>query len=119
MKKQAKQGKLIVGFYKDHGKTKPITKSAVDLKRKKFVEGSHEFKPVTVITHVRSLSEALEDLLAEIHLREDHLAVLREQQTALQAEGKVSAQVDAEIQRTSAQVRIVKDRVRGLRSQHS
>jgi hypothetical protein len=119
MKKQAKQGKSVVGFYKDRdGKTKPITKSAAELNRKKFIEGGHEFKPVTVVTHVRSLSQALEDLLAEVHLAEDHLAVLREQQTQLQAEGKVSAQVDAEIQKTSAQIRLLKNRIRGLHAQH-
>ena len=116
MKRQKQQPKgQVVGFYKDHGKTKPITKSVVELNRKKIVENAREFKPVTVVTRVRDTSQVLEDLSAQFHLAEDHLAVLKEQQTELQAEGKVSAQVDAEIQKTGAQIRLLKNRIRGLR----
>jgi len=37
----------VVGFYKDHGKTKPITKSVAQLKRKKVVAGGRKFGGVT------------------------------------------------------------------------
>jgi hypothetical protein len=33
----------VVGFYKDNGKTKPITKSVAQLNRKKIVRGSKQF----------------------------------------------------------------------------
>lgn len=116
VKKQTKQPKPVVDFYRDsHGETRPITKSTAELNRKKVVKGSHRFKGVGVVTYVRSIPKALENLLAEVHLPEDHLAVLREQQTQLQAEGKVSAQVNAEIQKTGAQIRLLKNRIRGLR----
>jgi len=36
-------GRQVVGFYKEHGKTKPITKSVAQLKQKKIVRGSKQF----------------------------------------------------------------------------
>jgi hypothetical protein len=36
----------VVGFYKDHGKTKPITKSVAELNRKRFVKSGKQFKNV-------------------------------------------------------------------------
>jgi hypothetical protein len=36
----------VVGFYKDHGKTKPITKSVAQLKRKKVVKTGRQFRAV-------------------------------------------------------------------------
>jgi hypothetical protein len=59
MKRQAKQAKPVVGFYRDRdGKTKPITKSAADLNRKKLIENGHGFKGVGVVARVRNLPQA-------------------------------------------------------------
>jgi hypothetical protein len=43
-RKRSRKGKgQVVGFYKDHGKTKPITKSAAQVQRKKVVAGGRKF----------------------------------------------------------------------------
>lgn len=44
-RKGSHKGK-VVGFYKDHGKTKPITKSVAQLNRQKVVKGGKQFKGV-------------------------------------------------------------------------
>lgn len=114
-KQRTKQAKPVLGFYRDRdGETKPITKSVTELNRKKVIKNAHGFKGVNVVTKVRERPQVLEDLLGEFHLTEDHLERLREQQTQLQAEGKESAQLDAEITKTSAQLRLLKAKIKAL-----
>jgi hypothetical protein len=45
-RKRGKSKGTVVGFYKDHGKTKPITKSTAQLKRKKVVSKSKTFSGI-------------------------------------------------------------------------
>jgi hypothetical protein len=106
--------RVVVGFYRDHGKTKPITKSVAQLERKKVVKDSRKFKGVT--TRVRNLSQALEDLMGELGLAQDHLLLTQQQQKEVAEQGKQSPVVDAEIQKTSAQIRLLKNKIRELRS---
>ena len=73
MKRQGKPNGQVVGFYKDHGKTKPITKSVAQLNRKKVVKGPHRFKGV--VARVRDVSQELEDAMLELHLAQNHLTV--------------------------------------------
>jgi hypothetical protein len=40
------KGRTVLGFYKDHGKTKPITKSTGQLKRKKVVKNPRRMNAV-------------------------------------------------------------------------
>ncbi|MGA2309425.1 MAG: hypothetical protein ABSG57_07755 [Candidatus Bathyarchaeia archaeon] len=111
---KAKSGQ-VVGFYRDRdGTTKPITKSAAQLNRKKVVENAHDFKSVGVVGRVRDSSQVLEDLIAKFHSAEDRLAALKEQQTELQAKGKQSPQIDAEIQKEDAQIKLLKNKIHGL-----
>jgi hypothetical protein len=116
MKKQGKSKGQVVGFYKDRGKTKPITKSVAQLNREKFVERAHRFKSVGVVARVRDTSQALEDLMGELSLAQDHLAVLNEQQKHLLAESKQSPVLDREIEKTKEQMALLRARIRGLGS---
>lgn len=45
-RKKPKSKGHVIGFYKDHGKTKPITKSDAQLKQKKVVKSGRQFKGV-------------------------------------------------------------------------
>lgn len=122
--KQAKQSRgHVVGFYNDHGKTKPITKSEAELNRKKLVQNPREFKGVSarakgvgVAPAVRDLSQKLEDLTMEYHLAEDHVNLLREEQVKLEAEGKQSSELTAEIGKSTARLKLLRDKIAGLRS---
>ena len=118
MKRQAKQPKgQVVGFYKDRdGKTKPITKSAADLNRKKLIENGHGFKGVGVVGRVRDVSQQLEDLMAELNLAQDHQVVIQQQQKELAEQGKVSPVLNKEVEKTNEQIRLLKNKIRGLRA---
>lgn len=111
MKRQGKPKGQVVGFYKDHGKTKPITKSVAELNRTKFVKGSHRFKGV--VTRVRGTSQALEDLMGELHLTQDHLLLLNQQQKQLAEQNKESPLLEKEVERTKERLALLKDRIRG------
>jgi len=110
MKRQGKPKGQVVGFYTDHGKTKPITKSVAELNRKKLVKGSHRFKGV--VTRVRDTSQALEDLVGELHLTQDHLLLLTEQQKQLAIENKENPLLDKEMERTKERAAQLKNRIR-------
>jgi hypothetical protein len=113
MKRQAKQAKPVVGFYKDRGKTKPITKSVAELNRKKIIQGSQRFKGVGVVPRLRDVGQQLEDLLGELHLTQDHLLLLSERQKELVEQGKISL-LDKEIEKTNGQIATLKNRIRIL-----
>jgi hypothetical protein len=113
LKKQAKQGKPIVGFYRDKdGKTKPITKSVAELSRKTLVKDSHKFKGV--VARVRDVSQKLEDLMEELDLPQNHLLLLTEQQKQLAAQNKESPLLDKEMQKTKEKAALLKNQVRML-----
>jgi hypothetical protein len=112
MKRQKQAPKPVVGFYKDHGKTKPITKSIAQLERKKVVKGPHKFKGV--VARVRDTSQVLEDLMGELGLAQDHLLLLTEQQKQLAEENKQSPVLDKEIEKTREQIARARARIRAL-----
>ena len=65
--------RIAVGFYEDKGKTRPVTKSAEDLRRKKLVQKPREFKGVgprgekrTFIIHGRKYSVTKSQLVSEL-----------------------------------------------------
>jgi DNA polymerase (family 10) len=52
-----KRSRSVVGFYKERGKTKPITKSAAQLRQKKVVAKSRRFKSVSPSNEVVRLAK--------------------------------------------------------------
>jgi hypothetical protein len=112
---QLNRRKPIVGFYRDKdGKTKPITKSVAELNRKKFVEGAHGFKGVGVVTRVRDTSQVLEDLMGKLNLAQDHLLLLNEQRKQLAEQNKESPLLDKEMQKTKEKAALLKNQIRML-----
>jgi hypothetical protein len=51
----------VVGFYKEHGKTKPITKSMAQLKQKKMVKSGKQFKGVAPKVREQLLNQAAQN----------------------------------------------------------
>jgi len=78
---RGKVAQTVVGFFRDKGKTRPVTKSIGELKRKKVVENSHRFQKVKPAG--ADISQRLEDLLDQLNENQNSLDVLNEQrQTA-------------------------------------
>lgn len=89
-----KQKRSVLGFYRDKGKTKPITKSAAELNRKKFIQpnGSRwtltykrtrqlkdlsrhfleKYKPKCYFCHQPLLPKDLPDNITEHHINGNH-----------------------------------------------
>ena len=80
----------------------------------KVVKGPHRFKGVVV--RVRDTPQALEDLLAELDLRQNHLLLLNEQRKQLAEQNKENPLLDKEMQKTKEKAALLKNQIRGLGS---
>lgn len=87
---------VIVGFYKDHGKTKPITKSNAQLNQRKNIVGSHKFRDVGPKIDV--ITQRLESLLEKLSMLENQKQDLLMQKQLLGKAGKGTAAVDLDRQ---------------------
>jgi len=83
---------VVVGFYKDHGKTKPITKSNVQLNQRKNIVGPHKFRDVGP-----KITQRLENLLEKLFMLENQKQDLLTQKQVLEKAGKDSGAVDRQI----------------------
>jgi hypothetical protein len=92
---------VVVGFYKDHGKTKPITKSNAQLNQRKNIVGSHKFRDVGPKIDV---TQRLENLLEKLSMLENQKQDLLTQKQVLEKAGKVTGAVDRQI---AAQERVI------------
>ncbi len=105
----------VVGFYKDHGKTKPITKPLVQLKRRKVVEDVHEFRGITPKEEKRpSIVQRLEDISEDLAMVQNNLQLLAEQRRQLLEEGSDMSAIDRQIGEGKKQVAILTERLRRL-----
>jgi hypothetical protein len=78
---------VVVGFYKDHGTTKPITKSNAQLNRRKNIVGPHKFRDVGPKIDV---TQRLENLLEKLSMLESQKQNLLTQKQVLEKAGKVT-----------------------------
>jgi hypothetical protein len=90
----AKRG-VVVGFYKEHGKTKPITKSNAQLNQRKNIVGARKFGGVEPRKSRKDVSQQLEELLEKLSMLENQKQDLLMQRRLL--EGKDSGAVDRQI----------------------
>jgi hypothetical protein len=115
----------VVGFYKDHGKTKPITKPVAMLNREKIVTSPKKFRGVNpqqaaaekpAVAQVRDVSQELEDVLGELVMLRNNVLVFEEQRKQLLDQGSETVPIDLEIERTKQRAALLKDRIRKLGS---
>lgn len=95
---------VVVGFYKDHGKTKPITKSNAQLNRRKNIVGARKFGGVEPGKSRKDVSQQLENLLEKLSMLENQKQDLLTQTQLLEKAGKDTAAVD---RRIAAQERVI------------
>jgi hypothetical protein len=88
------KGDVLVGFYKEHGKTKPITKSIVQLNRRKNIVGSHKFRDVGPKVDV---TQRLENLLEKLSMLENQKQDLLIQKQMFEKAGKNTGAVDHQL----------------------
>lgn len=121
--KKRQAAKHVVGFYKDKaGETHPITKSTLELNKKKVVQDPKQFSgviPATkkpAVARVRDTAQELEDLLGELNMLRNNVLVFEEQRKQLLDRGSETMSIDREIARTKQRVALVKVRIRRLGS---
>lgn len=105
---------VVVGFYKEHGKTKPITKSVAQLNRKKVVESPHGFHVVVPESKRASISERLERTMEDLTCVSNNVELLREQRQELLAHGSSTDSVDRQIALAERQLAMLKNNLRHL-----
>jgi hypothetical protein len=88
---------VVVGFYKDHGKTKPITKSNAQLNRRKNIVGARKFDNVEPGKSRKDVSQQLENFLERLSILEDQKQNLLMQKQLFEKAGKDSGAVDRQI----------------------
>ena len=112
----------VVGFYKDHGKTKPITKPVAMLNREKIVRSPRKFRGVNpqqaaekpAVAQMRGVSQELEDILGELDMLRNCMLVLNEQKKRLMEHGSETMPIDREIERTKQRAALLKIRISKL-----
>jgi hypothetical protein len=112
----------VVGFYKDHGKTHPITKSVQELNRKRVVQNPKQFSGVIpqaakpAVAQARDVAQELEDALGDLALLRNRRLVTEDQRKTLLEQGEETTSIDGQIMRTKQQEVLVKDRIKKLGS---
>lgn len=121
--KKRQAGKHVVGFFKDKaGETHPITKSTVELNRKKVVQNPKQFSGVIPqaaakkVARVRGTAQELEDILGELTMLRNNVLVLQEQRKKLLEQGSETVPIDREIKRLKQREVLLKDRISKLGS---
>ena len=112
--KRKKHNVAVVGFYKDRGKTKPITKPLVQFRRRKVVEDVHEFRGVAPKDKGVSIAQRLEDISEDLAIVQNNLQFLNEQRRQLLEQGSDTKDIDCRIEEGERRVAI-KDDLRYLR----
>jgi hypothetical protein len=113
--KMKKQGKgQVVGFYKDHGKTKPITKPAAELNRKKFVKSGRSFGGGEPKEYKTSISQRLEDNSENLGVAQNNLQALNELKRKLLRQVSDTNDIDRRIEEEKRRVAILKNKLRHL-----
>lgn len=110
--KRKKQKAAVVGFYRDHGKTKPITKSVDKLKQRKVITGGHEFKEVGPR---ETVAQRLEDIIEDIAICENNIKILREQMRQLSEQGLETNMVVRQIKEQNERAALLKSKLMHLR----
>jgi hypothetical protein len=105
----------VVGFYKDHGKTKPITKSASQLSRRKVIRGGHGFKAVIPKEDRRKdVAQTLENLMEKLAVAQNSIQTLELQKHQMQERRLETDAIDREIERRKEEALLVNNKVREL-----
>jgi hypothetical protein len=102
----------VVGFYRDHGKTKPITKSVDKLKQRKIIANGHEFRDVGPR---ETLAQRLEDIIEDLAICENNIKILREQMRQLSEQGLETNMVVRQIKEQNERAALLKSKLMHLR----
>jgi hypothetical protein len=121
--KKRRGAKLVVGFFKDKaGETHPVTKSTVELNRKKVVQNPKQFSGVIpqvaakkpAVARMRDTAQELEDILGELTMLRNNVLVLQEQRKKLLEHGLETDVVDKQIQKQKAEATLLRNRIRHI-----
>jgi hypothetical protein len=103
-----KRAAAVVGFYRDHGKNKPITKRVDELKQRKIITNVHEFKDVGPR---ETVAQRLEDIIGELAICENNIKILKEQMCQLSKQGLETNMVVRQIKEQNERAALLKSKL--------
>jgi hypothetical protein len=108
---------VVVGFYKDHGKTKPITRSNAKLNQKKNIVNPHKFHGVEPGKSKVDVTQ-LENVLEKLAILENQKQDLFMQKQVLEKAGKNTGAVDHQLSIQERMILRQKLLIKGLGKEH-